>query len=66
MSTPKIYCPSCGQLTNLEENYIDTTILRPGYFCNVTCKNCDTMWDIRIEFYEVERGAQPQQKRAGS
>ncbi len=45
----KFYCPACG-----EESEIQEMIIKPGIELEIRCPNCDMLWDIQIEFYEVE------------
>jgi len=42
------YCPACG-----ENSDIEFCGLFPGAI-NITCPNCETVFDVSMEFYEVE------------
>lgn len=44
-----VYCLLCGEWH--EEEVIE---LAPGEFESV-CPHCETVWKVKIEFYEVER-----------
>ena len=51
MTTKKVTfcCPSCGVESKIEE-----IVIKPGTELNIKCPKCDTVWDVKIEFYEVE------------
>lgn len=47
-----IYCPLCGEL--YEEQIEEVVVIVPVEF-ESTCPHCETVWKVKIEFYEVER-----------
>ncbi len=51
MTTKKVtfVCPSCRVESKIEE-----IVIKPSTELNIKCPKCDTIFDIKIEFYEVE------------
>lgn len=47
------YCPKCGKY--FLGTKLDT--IQPGEYY-YTCSYCDTLWQIKIEFYEDEENEQ--------
>ena len=47
----KVYCPCCGEWFIADD--VDNS-LAPGGKLKVVCTECGTVWNVVVEFYEVE------------
>lgn len=47
-----LYCPKCGEHSIIEGVYPG---IRPTWEWMLDCPLCETTWDVRVEFYEVEK-----------